>query len=136
MKEPLKLHLGCGGRHFEGYINIDLIKRGPVDMVADVRNLPLQDSSVGLIEAYHLIEHIPRYEVLPMLKEWFRVLISKGKIIAEFPDFDRSCQIYLKQGKMLGVIFGGQRWPSDVHYFGYNFKRLKELYKRLDLPIL
>ncbi|GAH03733.1 unnamed protein product [marine sediment metagenome] len=68
MEKLLKLHLGCGGAYLEGYVNIDLVKRGVVDIIADARKLPFQNSSVQLIESYHLIEHIPKDEVLPMLK--------------------------------------------------------------------
>lgn len=127
LQEPLKLHLGCGGRYFEGYINIDIMNRGRVDILVDARYLFFGDETAQLIESYHLIEHIPRYELLPTLKRWQAILTPGGRMIAEFPDFDRACQLYLKHGIMLGAIYGGQRWPSDVHYFGYNFRRLKSI---------
>ena len=128
MTKPLKLHLGCGGEHLKGYINIDIIKRSGIDMIADARHLPFQEGSAEVIESYHLIEHIPRYEVLPMLKHWHAILIPSGKGIIECPDFDKTCEAYLKGAEgLLSYIFGGQRWPSDTHYFGYNFKRLKKL---------
>lgn len=132
MKKLLRVNLGCGGKYLNGYMNIDLIRRGVVDLIADARKLPLQDSSVELIESYHLIEHIPRYELLPTLKQWFRVLIPGGKMIAEFPDFDTACKLYLQgDEKMLSkAIYGGHRWSSDVHYFGYNFKRLKRILEK------
>lgn len=131
MKKLLKLHLGCGKVYLDGYVNIDLIKRGVIDLIADARKLPYQDSSVELIESYHLIEHILKYEVLPMLKEWFRLLTPGGRMIAEFPDFDQSCRRYLNgEESLLVAIYGGQRWTSDVHYSGYNFKRLKELLQK------
>lgn len=131
MKKLLKLHLGCGGVYLDGYVNIDLIKRGVVDMIGDARKLPYQDSSVKLIESYHLIEHIPRHEVPPMLKEWFRLLTLGGKIIIEFPDLDKACRRYLNgEERLLDAIYGGQRWPSDVHYYGYNFKSLRELLEK------
>ena len=101
-------------------------------MIGDARKLPFQDSSAELIESYHLIEHIPKDEVPPMLKEWIRFLIPGGRMIAECPDLDKACQRYLngEERVMLGAIYGGQRWPSDVHYCGYNFKRLKELLQK------
>ncbi len=132
MKEPLKLHLGCGGCHFEGYINIDIRERQAVDLLLDVRYLFFGDNTVQLIESYHLIEHIPRYELLPTLKQWFRVLIPGGKMITEYPDLDTAFKLYLEgdEKMLVGPIYGGHRWSSDVHYFGYNFKRLKELLQK------
>lgn len=131
MKKLLKLHLGCGKVYLDGYMNIDLLGRGVVDMIGDARKLPFPDSSVELIESYHLIEHIPKNEVPPMLKEWFRLLTPKGRVITEFPDLDKACRRYLNgEENLLVAIYGGQRWPSDVHYYGYNFKRLKELLQK------
>lgn len=46
-EKPLKLHLGCGHKHLEGYVNIDWRKTGTTDLVCDIRNLPYNDNSVG-----------------------------------------------------------------------------------------
>src|SRR4030042_5938964 len=80
-KKPLKLNLGCGSNHFEDYINIDWRKTRATDLVCDVRILPYPDNSIELIVNYHLIEHVPRHELLKVLKEWNRVLVSGGKLI-------------------------------------------------------
>jgi len=48
-KNTLKLHLGCGNRHFDGYVNIDLRKTRATDLVCDIRKLPYPDNSVKLI---------------------------------------------------------------------------------------
>lgn len=95
-KRPLKLHLGCGETRLEGYVNIDLKRTKATDMTHDVRHLPFMDESVELIESYHVIEHIPRYDVLPMLRDWHRMLIPGGRVIIECPDLDGACKGYLE----------------------------------------
>ncbi len=45
-KSLIKLHLGCGNRHFQGYSNIDLNKTKATDFVFDIRKLPYTDNSV------------------------------------------------------------------------------------------
>ena len=130
--KPLKLHLGCGNKRFEGYINIDWRKTGATDLVCDIRNLPYNDNSVDLIETYHIIEHLPRRELPKALREWRRVLIPGGKLIIECPDFDKNLQDYLKNinpEMQLLYIYGRQRFEGDAHYFGYNFERLKNILK-------
>jgi len=130
LKPPkgLKLNLGCGSHAIEGFMNIDWIKTEAADLVCDIRKLPFPDSSVEVIEAYHVIEHFPRNEVSFVLKEWRRVLLPSGRLILEFPDFDKAVKEYL-EGKQerLDSIFGLQRFSGDAHFFGYNLKRLSKL---------
>ena len=124
----IKLHLGCGKKHFDGYINIDLSETSATDLVCNIKKLPFEDNSVKLIETYHVIEHMPRHDLPIALKEWHRVLGSGGKLIIEFPDFDETARQYLAGNESrIDNIFGLQRFLGDAHMFGYNFKRLKEL---------
>lgn len=130
INNSLKLHLGCGGRHFEDYINIDWRKTRATDLVCDIRKLPYPDNSVNLIETYHVIEHLPRHSLSKALREWYRVLVPGGMLIIECPDFDVAIKKYIEgDEKQLNSIFGLQRFPRDTHQFGYNFKRLKKILK-------
>jgi len=127
-KNPLKLHLGCGDKHFDDYVNIDLRKTRATDLVCNIRNLPYPDSSVKLIETYHVIEHLNRHDLPISLKEWNRVLVVGGRLIIECPDFDEAVKEYIQGNEeRIDNIFGLQRFTGDVHQFGYNFKRLKKL---------
>lgn len=127
-KTPLKLHLGCGDRYFEDYVNIDLRKTRATDLVCDITKLPYPDNSVELIETYHVIEHLPRHDLLKALKVWYRILIHEGKLIIECPDFDEAVKEYIEGNeKRIDNIFGLRRFPRDAHHFGYNFKRLEKL---------
>lgn len=128
----LQLHLGCGNQHFEGYINIDLVKTNATDLVCDIQKLPYLENSVIRIETYHAIEHMPRCTFTKALKEWYRILAPKGKLIIECPDFDANVRAYLEGNNpelQLLYIFGQQRFSSDFHYFGYNYERLKSILK-------
>ncbi len=59
------------------------------------------------------------------LKEWYRILSPRGKLIIECPD--RAIMEYLEGNEeRLYCIYGRQRFPGDNHYWGYNAKRLKE----------
>lgn len=129
-KNLLKLHLGCGDRNFEGYVNIDLRKTRATDLVCDIKKLPYPDNSVGLIENYHVIEHLSRHDLPKALKVWYRVLIPGGKLIIECPDFDKAVKEYIEGNKKrIDNIFGLQRFPGDAHHFGYSFERLGKLLK-------
>lgn len=124
----LKLHLGCGNKHFDYYVNIDCRKTRATDLVCDIRRLPYPDSSVGLIETYHVIEHLSRHDLPEALKEWYRVLVVGGRLIIECPDFDGAVKEYMQGNEnRIDNIFGLQRFSGDVHQFGYNFKRLRKV---------
>lgn len=123
-----KLHLGCGDRHFDGYLNLDIRKTHATDMVCDIRSLPFSTGSFELIENYHVIEHLGRHDLEPALRSWHRVLKPGGRLIMECPDFDADVKGYMGgDDTFLDHIFGLQRYASDFHYFGYNVRRLKTL---------
>ncbi len=127
-KKNLKLHLGCGGRCLEGYENVDLRKTRTTNLVCNIKKLPYSNNSVEIIKTYHTIEHLPKHDFPIALKEWHRILIPKGKLIIECPDFDKSVKEYLAgKEERINNIFGLQRFLGDTHLFGYNFKRLKKI---------
>ncbi len=125
-KTPIKLHLGCGNHRFDGYVNVDLRKTRATDLVCDIKRLPYPDHSIEIIETCHVIEHLPRHDLPKALTEWNRVLISGGRLVIEYPDFDEIVKKYLEgDEKYLDGIFGLQRFQGDYHLFGYNFKSLR-----------
>ncbi len=122
----IKLHLGCGKHHFDGYINIDLRETSATDLECDIIRLPFDDGTVEVIETYHVIEHLPRHDVPEALKEWRRVLAEGGRLVIECPDFDGAAREYLEGNeRRIDNIFGLQRFDGDTHLFGYKFARLK-----------
>jgi len=124
---PFKLHLGCGNRHFDGFINIDVMPSPSVDIMCDCRRLPFPAGSVQRIETYHMIEHLPRHEFIEALFEWNRVLEDCGILVIECPDFPAIIGEYFN-GKHYRInnIFGLQRHSGDFHQFGYSFHDLKQ----------
>lgn len=123
--ENLKLHLGCGSKHFDGYVNVDLWISEATDVICDVSKLPWPDNSAEVIESYHVIEHISHTKILNTLKEWYRVLKPGGHLVIECPHFDEEIKEYLagNEERLLN-IFGRQRFAGDTHLYGYNPERL------------
>lgn len=73
MSKVLKLHLGCGHSHREGWVNCDSADLPGVDRVFDLESppYPFEDNSVDMIEAIHVFEHI-RGD-LAMMEELHRI---------------------------------------------------------------
>lgn len=82
-----KIHLGCGGRIFSGWLNTDV--NIYADCYLDLKNkLPFPDQSVDFIYSEHVLEHLEYLEAKNLLKECYRVLKPNGVIRTALPDLD------------------------------------------------
>lgn len=130
----LKLHLGCGRRHLNGFIHIDIKDQGIeeyiLDYEADISKLDLyEDNTVDLIYASHVLDHLSRNQELDKaLDEWYRVLKPRGILRIAVSDFERVVDMY-KEGldleRLWGHIIGGHKDQYDRHGCVFDFKTLK-----------
>lgn len=122
----MKLHLGCGPRYIPGFVHVDALPMKHVDIVGPVERLPMDDASVSLIYASHVLEHFGRFEYRAVLQEWFRVLKPGGVLRLSVPDFAACAAIYYESGLvdglsgLVGLIVGGQRNGHDFHKMVYD----------------
>lgn len=64
---------------------------------------------------------------LEVLKEWYRVIKVGGILRIAVPDFAAVVEEYLSfedLNKLLSFLNGGQKYPQDLHYQNFDFKRL------------
>jgi hypothetical protein len=82
MNATIKLNLGCGGNHREGYINVD--KYGDPDIQHDLESFPWPwpDSSVCEIVLHHVLEHLGQMTnvYLNIVKEIYRICEDQASI--------------------------------------------------------
>ncbi|MEI6984956.1 MAG: methyltransferase domain-containing protein [Rhodospirillaceae bacterium] len=134
-KQPgRRLHLGCGQRYIPGFYHIDARPWPHVDYVARIERLDfISDATVDLIYASHVLEHFSRWECLPVLKEWGRVLRPGGVLRLAVPDFAACAKLYYEHGLedalngLIGLISGGQRHPDDFHKMVFDEQLLSQL---------
>lgn len=129
----MKLHLGCGRRKLEGWINCDLHDS---DLDFDIRVLPFEDDSADEIMAIHVCEHFYKHDLLNVLIEWRRVLKPNGNIILELPCLDRVLSHFLTGGgdnMTLWALYGDPSTHKDgepaLHkwcWSKYAFKKVLE----------
>lgn len=94
----MKLHLGCGKRIMDGYVNVDLDERKNINyqyVKSDVSSLPFDSDTCDEILAVHVIEHIWLWELKATLQEWLRVLKPGGKVIIECPDIQKAARLLI-----------------------------------------
>jgi len=132
----MKLHLGCGEKRIEGFINIDILQHKNVDVIDDVSKLKsIENESVDLIYACHVLEHFKRNEYMEVLKRWLELLRPEGILRLSVPDLEKVAHLYV-EGKydlttLLGLLYGGQTYLYNFHYMGFDFKSLQTDLKTL-----
>lgn len=131
--QPLRLHLGCGERHFDGYINIDFpstehtVQTKPAaDVFADITTLNFPEKTVDEIRLHHVFEHFDRPTALALLCKWHLWLKISGNILIETPDIEASLAriespqySYKQKQGILRHIFGSHEAKWAVHKDGW-----------------
>jgi predicted SAM-dependent methyltransferase len=82
-----RLHIGCGNKRLEGWVNIDSQAIPGVDVVADVTR-GLQFANAEAVFAEHFLEHLPLASAIAFLREAWRVLAPGGWIRLSTPNLD------------------------------------------------
>lgn len=143
----MKIHLGCGNKYLDGYVNIDLppsehtVMQVKADMFADIRTLEFPENSIEEIRLHHLFEHFTRAEALKLLVKWRKWLKVGGILRIQTPDFYGCILKYLfapfKFRMQLGRhIFGSQEARWAYHLDFWDKKKFKFVLKSLGFDIV
>jgi hypothetical protein len=138
----IKLHLGCGEKYLEGYINIDFpqdahtVITPKADILADFRTLTYEKNTVDEIRSHHVFEHYSRAQALQLLFQWRDWLKPEGTLVIETPDFSRALLQYFfgsyKTKSEIGRhIFGSHEAGWANHYDYWDKKKYKVILKQL-----
>jgi ubiquinone/menaquinone biosynthesis C-methylase UbiE len=130
MDKIKKLHLGCGSKRINGFINIDVREDESVDLVDDIKYLDkFELNSASLIYSSHVLEHFGRKEYKDVLKRWYDVLEPNGVLRIAVPDLEQVINHYnlFKNIEILrGFLYGGQTYTQNYHYCGWDFNSLQK----------
>lgn len=131
MGDEVKLHLGCGDKLLDGFVNVDIRGELGCDVIDDISKLDkFGDGESDLIYVCHVLEHFGRFEYKSVLKRFKDVLKSGGTLRISVPDLERVNEMYssgeytLKE--LTGFLYGGQTYPENYHYIGFDYKTLSE----------
>ena len=135
-EQLLRLHIG-GRTAREGWKILDIEAREEVDFVADVRDLSaFAAGSCRQIYAAHVLDHLQVHEILPVLNEFYRLLIPGGLLYLSVYDLDTLCSLFVnpefskpEKFAIMRTIFGAQDDSADMHRIGLNFDFLIDYLK-------
>lgn len=133
----MKLHLGCGQRYLDGYINIDypatehsVQSSLRADVYRDLSTLAYPAGSIDEIRLHHVFEHFPRPAALALLCRWRDWLVPGGTLRIETPDVMASAWLlvsplvgYEKKLEVVRHLFGSHEAHWAAHWDGWFAER-------------
>ncbi len=152
----MRLHIGSGLNLKEGFTNVDKYVTHPQIESWDILNLPINENTVELVLAEHLVEHLNFTEEKEFFYETYRVLKPGGILRIEVPDIEWVVKAFLeakddfKDFYMVGAadhyfgnglaidnrwsllttaIWGNQNGDGQFHKNGYTTEKLNSIAK-------
>jgi len=143
-KNYQKLHLACGNKILEDWINIDAIWRPNVVVSNLPRGLKLfKNNSIEYIYCCHFLEHLkyPK-EVTSFLTTCYNLLKPGGVMRIAVPDIEKIIEAYMKNDKEFFEIQSQLHPPrcttklehlmyalqqDGEHQYGYDFETLQKV---------
>jgi predicted SAM-dependent methyltransferase len=116
----MKLHLGCGQRYLDGYVNIDLPAEAHTvqlesvaDRHADLLGLTYPEGSIVEIRLHHVFEHFARHTACALVASWQSWLTQGGQLRIEVPDLVRTGLVACNP-----MLSARRRCVAERHLFG------------------
>jgi predicted SAM-dependent methyltransferase len=132
-----KVHLGCGNKFIDGWINVDIISH-PKIFKHDLRKpLPFNNDSVDFFFSEHFFEHLEKSEGFLLLKEIYRCLKPGGVSRITVPDLDLLVKSYVENNlKTYSNIGLNVKTKCDLINIGMRGWGHKYLYDKEELLLM
>ncbi len=127
----IKLHLGCGEKYLDGYINIDYppsehtVANVKADLFYDITKLIFPKESVDEIRLHHVFEHFDRTTAFSLLIKWHEWLKVGGLLHIETPDLKGCAEVIVSDAPIqtkqaiIRHIFGSHEAKWAYHLDGW-----------------
>jgi len=90
------LNLGCGQRFHPSWTNINFVSTGDSVIAHNLKDgIPFPDQSFDVVYHSHVLEHFPKAEAEPFIRECYRVLRPQGILRVVVPDLEQIARTYL-----------------------------------------
>lgn len=130
----MKIHIGCGKRNFgPEWIHIDGGNFLHIDS-KDIYLSCIDDNSVDIIYASHLIAYFDRADGERLMRVWHSKLKPGGILRIATPDFDVITSLNengdFKLDNFLGPLYGKMKLNNETIYHKtvYNYDSLRDLF--------
>ncbi len=137
----LRLHVGCGSTHLDGYVNVDAYAEGerPSEFKVDADRFARAETldrefgrgSVSEIRCHHMLEHVGLLDLDRTLRGWNQIMMKGSLLWVEVPDFEGCARAILHPGRhpersevFWRHLFGSQTARGEIHQSGFTAQRL------------
>jgi predicted SAM-dependent methyltransferase len=124
----IKLDIGSGGKSDDSeFIGVDAFTEADVNAL--MWDLPYKDGEVDVIFCNNALEHVSKFDVVPTLREWKRVLKIGGRLEIVVPDLEWACCWWLKNQRTdwsMDIIYGNQKHEGEFHKTGFTVDILNQ----------
>jgi len=107
------LHLGCGARKIDGWLNVDLTNS---DFNVDIAStpLPFPSSLFDAVVSQQVIEHLRlESELIPLLSEIYRTMKPGACFWLSCPDMEKVCKSYAEDKGQALLNDRIRRYPDN-----------------------
>lgn len=101
IRRQLKLHLGCGTEHLDGYVNIDNNPHAAADLYMDFLQLQriFAPESVAEVVMIHSLSYLNLWQARDLFRQLYQLLEPHGKLVIELPDCTKCARRILEAGQ-------------------------------------
>lgn len=132
----MKLNLGCGNHHLDGWVNVDKDPIFDADQQVDLDRIPWpwEDGSVSEIFMQNVLDHLQ--DVTAAMREMYRVLVPSGKATVIVPigrcQFnDPTCRHFFTHRSIRYYTENSYH----IHYISEPFKLINAIPRRTAFPV-
>lgn len=129
-KGGLMVDMGCGDKKcHSSFLGIDpYSEHEDVNVKAFMWETPLDDDSVDLLVCFSALEHVSKFQVVPSLKEFERILKPGGALAIIVPNLMSAVSEWAmnpNNGWEMDLIFGSQEHEGEFHKTGFTVDIIK-----------
>ena len=133
--EVRRLNLGCGDANYAGFVNLDVVSRSHLDILADGRHLPFTSEVFDDVLCADVIEHLDANGGRRLLEETARVLKHHGRLILVTPDLRLLMHVYCHQMASHGQVMQHLYGDGHDHRYLYTSPLLAEAVRSAGLQV-
>lgn len=118
-----------------GWVVADAVPSATAHVISDAKNMSaFANSSINVLYASHIFEHIPRSEAVSVLSRWRNLLTPGGLLLLAIPDIIAISELlldenvsYKKKLMLTTILYGGHEDEYNIHHAGYFFELIQNV---------
>jgi predicted SAM-dependent methyltransferase len=139
--DGLMLDIGCGDKKLHPrFAGVDpYAESDKINLKAYMWDTPFEDNSVDFLVCMAALEHISKFQVVPTLREFSRILKPGAAFAIIVPNLEQAMINWLNKPTAqweMDMIFGSQEHEGEYHRTGFSVDIIKWYFAYTELEII